>query len=219
MEENGKRLEDYTDYQRGSLIFVNDYTREMRQINTRTVKSWLYYFITVFIGIYLHEIGHCVVAWFYGKRAIPTPAKEYLLDVVSPVVQQHISLGGILGTVFFSLTLFYLYLKAPHKFPLSIYAASLASPGIYSFLFALKGRGHDATEFQEAQAAMGFSYSGHFVDYLFLVILMAGLFFWIYKSKPAIKILPTLVIGFVLTVVFIVGLQTINNRIFDPLFS
>ncbi len=182
-------------------------------------KNWLYYFITVFGGVYLHEIGHCAVAWVYGKRAIPTPAKEYLLDAVSSNTQLYISLGGILGTVLFSFLIFYLFIKSPLTFPQPVFAASLASPGLYCFLFLLKGRGHDATEFQEAQAAMGFSYSGHMVDYLFVFIFLLGIFLWVRFTKPSIKAIPGLLLASVITVVFIAGLQTINNRIFDPLFS
>lgn len=181
-------------------------------------KSWLVYFSTVFAGIYLHEIGHCAVAWVNGKRAIPTPAKEYLLDHVSSNLQLYISLGGIVGTVLFSMIIFYLYVKAPLTFPKPVFAAALASPGLYSFLYLLKGRGHDATEFQEAQAAMGLSYSGHAVDYLFLSVFFLGTVLWIWFSKPSLKMIPRVLLASVLTVIFIAGLQTINNRIFDPLF-
>ncbi len=182
-------------------------------------KNWLVYFTTVFVGIYLHEIGHCVVAWVNGKRAIPTPAKEYLLDTVSSNTQLYMSLGGIIGTVLFSFIIFALYIKAPFTFPKPVFAAALASPGLYCLLFILKGRGHDATEFQEAQAAMGFSYSGHAVDYLFLFIFLLGFVLWLWFSKPPLKIIPKLFAGSVMTVIFIAGLQTVNNRIFDPLFS
>jgi|APLak6261698228_1056238.scaffolds.fasta_scaffold00330_8 formate hydrogenlyase subunit 4 len=187
--------------------------------NFRTgIKNWLYYFTTVFAGVYLHEIGHCAVAWVNGKRAVPTPAKEYLLDAVSSNTQLYISLGGVLGTVMFSLIIFFLFTKSPLTFPQPVFAASMALPGLYSFLFFLKGRGHDATEFQEAQAAMGLSYSGHAIDYIFLGLFLTGVVLWVRLSKPSIKMLPQLLLAFVITIVFIAGLQTINNRIFDPLF-
>jgi hypothetical protein len=98
-------------------------------------------------------------------------------------------------------------------------AGAIANPGVYSILFVLKGRGHDGTEFQEAQAAMGFSYSGHSVDYLFLFLFIAGLMILWYKLKLTCKIAGRFLIGVILTFSFLVALQITNNRIFDPVFQ
>ena len=97
--------------------------------------------------------------------------------------------------------------------------STLASPGMYVLRFFLVGRGHDATEFQEAQSALGLSYSGHFLDWFFLAIFICGVIVWIIKSKPRFGMTGKLLIGFVVTLIFVVGLQIINNKIFDPIFS
>jgi hypothetical protein len=38
-----------------------------------------------------------------------------------------------------------------------LFSGALTAPGFYSLRFVLAGRGHDATEFQEAQVALGLS--------------------------------------------------------------
>jgi hypothetical protein len=85
--------------------------------------------------------------------------------------------------------------------------------------FILKGRGHDTTEFQEAQSALGLSYSGHSLDWIFLILFVFGVVVWIIISKPHYKIIGRLSVGIVLTFIFIVGLQVINNAIFDPILQ
>jgi hypothetical protein len=69
-----------------------------------------------------------------------------------------------------------------------------------------------------AQSAIGLNYTGHSVDLLFLMLAMCGFIVWAIRVKPSPKIAGRLFIGFVLTVVFIGGLQIINNVIFDPIF-
>ena len=90
---------------------------------------------------------------------------------------------------------------------------------MYSLLFLLKGRGHDATEFQDAQSAVGVSYSGHFLDWLFVSITLLSLTLWILVSKPSLKTVLRTFVGAIVTFVFIVILQKMNNVIFDPLFA
>lgn len=92
-------------------------------------------------------------------------------------------------------------------------------PGMYSFRFFIAGRGHDATEFQEAQAALGFSYSGHSIDWILLGLFLAGSLIWLIKEKPRFRMAGRLVIGFILTLIFVVAFQSINNAIFDPIFQ
>ena len=134
-------------------------------------------------------------------------------------VRQYISLGGILGTVAGAVFTLVIYLFSSRKFNPAILAGSVVTPGFYSFRFILAGRGHDATEFQEAQSALGLSYPGHFFDWVFLLIFLSGVVVWIIKSKPGPKIFPRLVVGFILTLVFVIAYQTLNNSIFDPLFQ
>ena len=90
---------------------------------------------------------------------------------------------------------------------------------MYTLRFILVGRGHDATEFQEAQAMLGLNYSGHFIDWLFLALFLTGSLVWIIKSKPDFKITGRLFAGVILTAIFVVGLQVLNNAVFDPIFQ
>jgi hypothetical protein len=52
-----------------------------------------------------------------------------------------------------------------------------------------------------------------------LLLFIIGIIIWIIKSKPRFKIMGRLIIGVLLTLVFVVGLQAINNAIFDPIFN
>ena len=182
------------------------------------INVWSIYFLTIFLSIYVHEIGHCLPAWIEGVRAIPTPAKEYITDDIPINLKQSISLGGIVGTVLFSLMVFVFYLKKYFKYGSAILAGSIAVPGIYALRYFIIGRGHDGSEFQEAQSALGLSYSGHSLDWLFFALFILGVVIWIAKSKPNYKIAGRILVGLVLTMIFIVGLQSINNTIFDPIF-
>lgn len=91
------------------------------------LKTWVSYFIVLLLAIYLHEIGHCVPAWVNGYKVIPTPAKEYAIDVVPDELQQYISLGGIVASVLFSLTILFLYLLKNSKISSVILAAAFAN--------------------------------------------------------------------------------------------
>lgn len=183
------------------------------------IKVWTIYFLTILISVYIHEIGHCIPAWLNGYTAIPTPAKEYILADIPDNIQMYVSLGGIIGTVLFSVLVLILYLKKSLKYGSAILAGAIAIPGIYTLRFFLAGRGHDSTEFQEAQAAVGLEYSGHSLDWFFLVLFVFGALVWILNSKPGFRIIVRLLIGFLLTFAFIIGLQVINNAIFDPIFK
>ena len=183
------------------------------------IRVWSIYFLTIFLSIYIHEIGHCIPAWISGIEAIPTPAKEYIMGEIPIDLKQYISLGGIVGTILFTIIVFAFYLKKSFKNSSAILAASIAVPAIYTFRFFIVGRGHDATEFHEAQSALGLNYSGHSLDWLFLTLVLIGIVMWIAKSKPSYKNLGRLLIGSIMTLIFIVGFQSINNAIFDPIFT
>jgi hypothetical protein len=180
------------------------------------LKKWGIYLAALCVAIYVHEVGHCVVAWAHGIKAVPTPAKEYLLEQAPERLNPAISLGGVVGTFIVSITGIAMFWKG--KFNAALLAGTLAMPGAYTLMFILKGRGHDATEFQEAQAALGFSYDGHALDWWLLALFAAGVLAWIIKCKPGIKVIPGLLAGTLITVIFIAGLQTLNNHIFDPIF-
>ncbi len=189
------------------------------RININTdFKCWAVYFITIIFSNFFHELGHCIPAWTHGFSAIPTPAKEYLLESIPSTLNNYVSLGGVVNSIAFPIIVFAIFISSSYKFNTALLAGAIAMPGIYSLRFALQGRGHDETEFQEAQTAMNFNYSGHFLDWLFLFLFIIGIFLWIFKCKPDYKIAGRLLIGIVLTIIFIILLQKINNAVFDPIF-
>ena len=183
------------------------------------LQIWAIFFATIFFSAYIHEFGHCIPAWIHGYWAVPTPVKEYESHTIPLDLKQYVSLGGIIGSVVVLLVISILYLNINHRFSSVLLAGALAMPGMYTLRFILIGRGHDATEFQEAQSALGLSYSGHSLDWFFLTFFLLGAVMWITKSKPSHKILGRLLIGFVLTFVFVAALQKINNAIFDPILG
>jgi hypothetical protein len=190
----------------------------MKNIKTE-VKVWGAYFVTLLFANFFHELGHCIPAWTHGYSAIPTPAKEYLLSSIPLELINYVSLGGIINSLTFSVLTVLYYLKSSGKYNSAVLAGGIAMPAIYTLRFILSGRGHDGTEFQEAQLALGLNYSGHFVDWLFLSILILGTAAWVIKSKPSIEIFGRLLIGAILSITFIVLLQKLNNSIFDPIFA
>jgi hypothetical protein len=184
----------------------------------KELQTWSIYFVTILFSIYAHEIGHCIPAWIHGYQAIPTPAKEYISDQVPSDLKLYISLGGIIATFLVTIAILAICSFMDLLNP-AILAGAIANPGVYSLRYLIAGRGHDGTEFQEAQQALGLSYSRHFLDIAFILIFSAGVILWMMKYKPGLKITGRLVLGFFLTTFFIVGLQVLNNYIFDPLFS
>ena len=57
---------------------------------------------SLLLAIYFHELGHSVPAWAEGIIAIPTPAKEYIMEVIPADLQQQVSLGGIIASLLFT---------------------------------------------------------------------------------------------------------------------
>lgn len=191
----------------------------MRLEFRRELKIWMLYFLVIFCSAFIHEIGHCIPAWYNGYKAIPTPAMEYISADIPLNLKQYVALGGVLATLILVLIITFLYAFGKKMISSSILAGVLALPGIYTLRFLILGRGHDATEFQEAQAALGFSYTGHSLDWIFIFIFIAGVLVWILRSRPGYRIITRLILGAILTIVFIVALQEINNAVFDPLFG
>lgn len=189
------------------------------KIDREELKVWLIYFVIILLSSYIHEIGHCIPAWINGYWAVPTPAKEYMSLTIPNGLQEFISLGGIIGTATVSIIILIIYSVKSYNFSSVLLAGAIATPGFYTLRFILFGRGHDATEFQEAQSALGLNYSGHSLDWLFLSIFSIGIITWIIKSNPSYKVISRIFIGFVLTFIFIACLQKINNTIFDPIFQ
>lgn len=180
-------------------------------------RLWAVYFFTVLLSIFVHEFGHCMVAWIHGFSAIPTPAKAYLTGALPDAIANDFSLGGILGTVLVSIATVVIFFFNTTRYR-EVLAGGIAMPGLNTLRFLLQGRGHDGTEFQEAQAAMGLSYEGHFLDWMFTAFLIAGFAPWLIWCKPLFRKFGRLVIGIIVTVFFVVFLQKANNWIFDPFF-
>jgi hypothetical protein len=87
--------------------------------------------------------------------------------------------------------------------------------------FILAGRGHDATEFQEAQAALGLSYSGHSLDWLFLGLFVLAAAFWLLRVRERItlRLLGRFLAGALIALMVVALLQTVNNAVFDRFFQ
>jgi hypothetical protein len=138
--------------------------------------SFTLVFLAACIGsMVFHEIGHAIFGRLQGIPVMPTPAKEYILQ---PQVEWHqrtwISLGGVLASVLVVSGSLLWYVLKRSKTGTAILAGCLIIPGFYTLRFLLEGRGHDGTEWQEAQTALGASPSGHSLDIVFLVLLFAG---------------------------------------------
>ena len=179
---------------------------------------WLVFAAAIVASVFIHELGHCTMVWLHGYPAIPTPAKEYMLKPLPEALQNQMALGGIIGSVIALLAAsLWLYLR-PGPISSSILAGAMTAPGFYTLRFILAGRGHDGTEFQEAQAALGLSYAGHGVDWLFVGLFVVATVFWFWRTRarPTPKLMARLVVGAIAALVMLALLQTINNRVFDP---
>ncbi len=181
------------------------------------LKIWSIYFLIIVLTIFIHEIGHSIPAWFNGYKSVPTLTKNYSPDM--PVkIQNIVSLGGVSVTVIILILGIILYGIKKYNFKENIFAGVLVMPSIYTLRFILMGRGHDDAEFQEAQAALGLSYSGHALDWIFLILVIIAIILWYIKAKPNPKILSIIFTGSILTLIFVIILQIVNNKIFDPIF-
>jgi hypothetical protein len=182
-------------------------------------QHWGVYLLALTAASFLHEIGHCLPAWLNGYGAIPTPAKECALSILPDGLVNYVSLGGVSASALLPIVALAVWMRSQSPYAPLALAATLAMPSLYALRFLLTGRGHDATEFQEAQAALGVAYSGHFMDWLFVAITVAGATAWIIKTKPRAPDWLRLLAGAIATVAFLVVLQKVNNLVFDPLFS
>ena len=182
---------------------------------------WLVFIAAIAASLFVHELGHCLVAWLHGYAAVPTLAKDYILKPVPADLKLQIALGGILGSVAALIAGGLWFGLRPSRVSSAVLAAALTLPAFYTLRFILAGRGHDATEFQEAQAALSLSYNGHAVDWMFLTLLLLASTFWIWRERSiwSLGLIMRIAIGAVLGLLFLVLLQRLNNLIFDPLFA
>src|SRR5512133_959724 len=184
-------------------------------------RAWLVFGLAIVLSLLVHEIGHCAVAWMRGCPAVPTPAKEDLLGPLPPGAQNPLALGGIIGSVLCMLAAVGWFYRRPGPLASALLAGAMTLPGFYVLRFVLFGRGHDATEFQEAQAALGLSYAGHGLDWMFLMlfVLAAAAWFWRVRPRLTIRFCLRLMGGAVVGLFVLVLLQVGNNALFDPLFG
>jgi len=97
----------------------------------------------------------------------------------------------------------------------------MTAPGFYTLRFLLVGRGHDATEFQEAQVALELEYSGHALDWIFLGLFVGATALWFWRTRPrfTLRLAGRLLVGAFAALVAVCLLQSVNNAVFDPLFQ
>jgi membrane-bound metal-dependent hydrolase YbcI (DUF457 family) len=129
--------------------------------------------------------------------------------------------GGILGSVAALVAAGFWLHRRPSTASSALLAGAMTVPGAYTLRFLLEGRGHDGTEFQEAQAALGLSYPGHAIDRLFYGLFAVAAVFWVWRTRarPTLWLVCRLLVGAVAAVAAIVLLQSVNNAVFDPLLQ
>ena len=178
----------------------------------------LLFSMTMIAGVYLHEVGHAVAGWVQGVAIVPMPAKEYVLQSQLAWNREiWIALGGVIGTTGVALASALYFWRKPCFDREAILAGAFVLPGCYSLRFLLVGRGHDDTEWQAAQTALGLPPTGHVIDAFFLCLLVAGFVVWgirLYSPSSLLRLVTLAIAGIILLVVLQVG----NNAVFDRVF-
>jgi hypothetical protein len=171
------------------------------------------------VGVYLHEIGHAVAGWIMGIAVVPTPAKEYVLQSQLAWNKEiWISFGGPVGTTVAALAAILYFWRKPCSDREALLAGAFLPLGLYSLRFLLVGRGHDGTEWQAAQTALGLPPAGHAIDVFFVCLLIGGLAVWFFRLHPPLRSLLRLAALGIAGTVFLIGLQAANNAVFDQAF-
>jgi hypothetical protein len=184
-----------------------------------SIRYILLFSATVIAGVYLHEIGHAVAGWVNGVAIVPTPAKEYVLQSQLDWSKEiWIALGGVIGTTVAALAAALYFWRQPRSDREAILAGAFLPIGVYTLRFLLVGRGHDAMEWQAAQAALGLPPAGHAIDLFFLFLLFAGLGVWGIRLHPRLSSVLRIVSMAIIGIILLVGLQAGNNSVFDRVF-
>ena len=183
-----------------------------------SIRYMLLFSGTIIAGVYLHEVGHAVAGWVEGVAIVPMPAKEYVLQSQLDWNKDiWISLGGVIGTTVAVLAAALYFWRKPCADREAILAGAFLPLGIYTLRFLLVGRGHDSTEWQAAQTALGLPPTGHVIDAFFLCLLVAGFVVWgirLYSPSSLLRLVTLAIAGIILLVVLQVG----NNAVFDRVF-
>jgi hypothetical protein len=171
-------------------------------------------------GVYLHELGHALAGWVQGIAVIPMPAREYVLRPQIYWSQETwIALGGVAGTAFAAMAAILHFLRTRTLLAEAVLCGVLVPLWVYTVRFVLVGRGHDAIEWQAAQAALGLAPPGHAVDILFLGLLMTGIIVWAVGLRRPLRNHLLRLVGVVIGgTILLLALQVTNNRLFDRFF-
>lgn len=98
-------------------------------------------------GVYLHEIGHAVAGWVNGVAIVPTPAKEYILQLELDWSKEiWIALGGVIGTTVAALAAALYFWRQPCSDREAVLAGAFLPLDVYTLRFLLVGGSHDAAE-------------------------------------------------------------------------
>jgi hypothetical protein len=183
------------------------------------VRYALIFSASVIAGVYVHELGHAIAGWINGVAVVPTPAKEYILQAqLDWKTETWIALGGVIGTTVVTLAATLYFWRKPSSASEAILAGAFIPPGLYAIRFLLVGRGHDGTEWQAAQAALGLPAAGHAVDVFFLCLPMAGFIIWGVRLHPPPRSALRIIVLAVAGTILLVALQVGNNAVFDSVF-
>jgi hypothetical protein len=186
------------------------------KINIRYV---LLFSAAVVAGVYVHELGHAVAGWINGVAVVPTLAKEYILQPqLNWNTETWIALGGVIGTTAVVLAATLYFWRKPCSDREAILAGAFLPLGLYAIRFLVVGRGHDSTEWQAAQSALGLPPAGHAIDVFFLCLLMAGFAIWGIRRHPRARSLLRLVTLAGAGIILLVALQVGNNAVFGHVF-
>ncbi len=183
---------------------------------------FLLIFVASCVGAtYLHELGHALFGWVQGIAVVPTPAKEYVLRPEVEWQQEiWIALGGVFATVMVTAAATIWYWWRPSPTRAGTLSGVLVGPGFYTLRFLLIGRGHDGMEWQEAQAALTLSPSGHVVDWILVALFVTGCAALVVQKGIPIRwrslaLVPGVAL---LGIVVLLALQVGNNAVFDRHF-
>jgi hypothetical protein len=175
---------------------------------------------TTIAGVYLHEFGHAVAGWMQGIAVVPTPAKEYILRSQVYWNQEiWIALGGIVGTTLAIVGATLYFLRERRPIAEAVLLGALIPPCLYTIRFLLVGRGHDGSEWQAAQTALGLAPAGHGIDVLFLCLPLAGIIVWGSRLRFPLRYSLLRLFGLAIAgVILLIALQVGNNSLFDRFF-
>jgi hypothetical protein len=185
-----------------------------------SVRYALVFVGTTIGGVYLHEIGHALAGWIQGIPVVPMPAKEYILRPQVDWNQEiWIALGGIVGTTLAIVAASLYFLRERRPEAEAVLLGALLPSCFYTIRFLLVGRGHDGSEWQAAQTALGLAPAGHGIDVFFLSLSLAGILVWSFRLRSPLRYQLLRLVGLAIGgAILLIVLQVGNNGLFDRFF-